>query len=371
MSDKNIPKDQEYEKYWALTVEYSDINGPQFSNTLEVIIRFIDDNPSLKEKYSSELYSELQERLCTIYEKNNLASIRKSINQFIKLGFILPHLKGYREEAKRFIRAKSDEDRKLLFSEIYYQYASFTSSVTRDNTTIKQISFLLKTLMFHPQQRLNKEEIIGLMTVDILMYQKGYLNLKELNSVKQMSQAINFERRKYNQINYFINFLKYIPGINVAKDKSEISYIEDDFAKIKDELSLTRDPILFRIMKEKVRNESIEKYGAVVCYLTKKPQKGLVVSHIWPSQEALNKGDIYSAYNPNNALLLEPNIDAYFDKFDITFDKNNGIPSFGSKVYDHFITEHKNMIIEKKLLNKERTGYLDIHNKYFTDKNIL
>lgn len=369
MNNENGQTEQNYEKYWALTVEYSDINGSQFSNTLEVILRFIDENPSLEEEYDSQLYSELQERLDSIYQKNDLASIRKSINQFVKLGFISPNLKGYREEAKQFIRAQSNEERDLLFSEVYYKYASFTSSITRDRTDIKQINFLLKTLMFHPEQKLTKEEIIGLMTVDIVMFQNGYLNQAELNSAKQMSLVTNFGERKYNQINYFMNFLKYIPGLHISKNNSGISYVEDDYVLIKEELRLTRDPILYRIMREKVINESLQIYGDIVCYLTKKPQKGLVASHIWPSQEALDNGDVYSAYNPNNILLLEPNVDAYFDKFDLTFDKNKGVPFFGTNVYDHFKTDHENMIIDGTLLNEERKGYLDIHNQYFTNKN--
>lgn len=367
-ANKKASETQDYEDYWKLTVEYTNINGHQFINSLKIIVRFIDENPVLMEKYDSKLYKKLQENLNTVYPKADLGSSRKTVNQFVKLGFIYPKLKGYPKETVQFIKAKNDEERKLLFSEIYYRYASLSSSVTRDYTNIKHINFFLKTLMFHPEQKLSKDEMIGLMTVDITLHSKGYLTVEELNSVKHLSQVINFQDRKYNQISYFMNFLTYVPGIHVTKDKNEIWYVEDDFAKIKEEVNLSRDPILFRIMKEKVKKESVDIYGEIVCYLTKKPQKGLVVSHILPSQVALDKGDIYSAYNPNNALLLEPNIDAYFDTFDLTFDKNNGVPMFGSAVYDHFKNKHKDMFIEQIILNEERTDYLDTHNQRFKDK---
>ncbi|ADO77313.1 HNH endonuclease signature motif containing protein [Halanaerobium praevalens] len=366
--NKKTSTTQNYERYWKLTVEYSDINGHQFIDTLKVIVKFIDDHPSLEKKYESKLYQKLQKNINKIFPKSDQASTRKSINQFVKLGFILPKLKGYHDETKKFIKSKNDEERKLIFSEIYYKYASLSSSVTKDKTKIKQINFLLKTLMFKSEKKLTKQEIIGLMTTDISLYKKGYLNSKELFSKKNLSKVIDFESRKYNQINYFMNFLQYVPGIQVKENKSEICYIEDEFDTIKDEVKLSRDQTLFRIMKEKVKAESIEMYGDVVCYLTKKPQKGLVVSHIWPLQYALDSGYIDSAYNPNNALLLEPNIDAYFDKFDITFNKDDGIPKFNDNVHQGFIETHKNMCIEEKLLNKEREGYLDIHNNNFIDK---
>lgn len=41
---------QKYENYWKLTVEYSNINGSRFNNTLEAIVDFIDETAEELEK---------------------------------------------------------------------------------------------------------------------------------------------------------------------------------------------------------------------------------------------------------------------------------------------------------------------------------
>ena len=45
---------QNYENYWKLTVEYSDIYAPRFNNVLKVIIKFIDDNNLIDHKLSKK-----------------------------------------------------------------------------------------------------------------------------------------------------------------------------------------------------------------------------------------------------------------------------------------------------------------------------
>ena len=44
MGTKRPKQNQQYDEYWKLTVEYTDIFGSQFNNTLKVIVKFIDDN---------------------------------------------------------------------------------------------------------------------------------------------------------------------------------------------------------------------------------------------------------------------------------------------------------------------------------------
>ena len=44
MSTKRAKQNQQYDEYWKLTVEYTDIFGAQFNNTLKIIINFIDKN---------------------------------------------------------------------------------------------------------------------------------------------------------------------------------------------------------------------------------------------------------------------------------------------------------------------------------------
>lgn len=370
MSYKKRPSQtQRYENYWKLTLEYSDIHGEQFSTTLEIILYFIDTNwGNIKAGYSSELYKDLQKSIENIYPKADSASTRKSINQFIKLGFIKPYLKGYQSETRSFLNATSDEERELIFSEIYYKYSSFNSAVTKDDTNTRQVNFLLKTLMYHPEQQLTKNEIIALMTVDISKIRKGFLTYEELQRNMAKADQIEFISRKYNQVNYFSNLLRYIPGIRVSSDKSLITYTEDATVQLSDTIDVSRDPTMFRIMKEKIKQESKEIYGTVLCYLTKREQKGLVVSHIWRSSEALREMDVEAAYDPNNALILEPTTDQYFDKHDMTITRD-GYPNFNKMMPDGLVDNLINLKIDDEILNPSRKKYLDIHVQNFVEKN--
>lgn len=71
--------------------------------------------------------------------------------------------------------------------------------------------------------------------------------------------------------------------------------------------------------------ESIAVYGRLICYACHLPWKGLVASHIKPLAACIKQQKMQEAYDKNNGLLLSPNIDAYFDKFDITFDDDGSI----------------------------------------------
>ena len=52
---------QQYEDYWKLTLEYSDINGSNFITTLQTIIDFIDSGKTYKElqKFYSKNFQKL------------------------------------------------------------------------------------------------------------------------------------------------------------------------------------------------------------------------------------------------------------------------------------------------------------------------
>ena len=56
MSTKRAKHCQQYDEYWKLTVEYTDIFGAQFNNTLKVIVKFIDDNIEKINKIDIEKY---------------------------------------------------------------------------------------------------------------------------------------------------------------------------------------------------------------------------------------------------------------------------------------------------------------------------
>ncbi|MBI5974813.1 HNH endonuclease signature motif containing protein [Staphylococcus canis] len=369
-ADKTVSsiKKQQYEDYWKLTVEYTDIHKMRFRNTLEMIVNYIDNHPDLKIGYDKKFYKELQQLVASVYQKADLGSVRKSINQMVKLGFVKPFLTGYHSETRKFLKASSNEEREVIFSSVYYSSANFQSSVTKDNSHLKHINFFLKTLMYKRNKELNKEEIAALMSSDIQAYKnKGYMNEKELNEQIKFVNFNKFKERKYNQISYFLDFLKYVPGITVAKNKSVVYYTEDASIHLSNTIDVKRDPTLFRLMKEKIKQESINVYGRVQCYFTKKEQKGLVVSHIIRSEDALRNLDIETAYDYKNALLLDPNSDAYFDKYDLTFN-NIGEPKFGKSVPQEFKEEKRDLVLDGIIL-EGRQEYLKKHKDKFLEKN--
>ncbi|UUD35167.1 hypothetical protein NPA07_05180 [Mycoplasmopsis caviae] len=90
---KSSVKNQQYEDYWQLTLEYSDINGRPYNYVLWIIINFIDEYVDPDKGLTTKQYQELQDRIQKVYPKKDAASTRKSINQFLKLGFIITNLK--------------------------------------------------------------------------------------------------------------------------------------------------------------------------------------------------------------------------------------------------------------------------------------
>lgn len=366
---KKVSETQEYENYWKITLEYSNIHSEKFINTLKIIIDFIDEKEDFIKGngYSKLLYKQLTERIEHIYPKADSASTRKSINQFIKLGFVKPFFNGYHNKAKQFLRADNEKKRELTFSEIFYKSATFNSAVTNDNTNIKPINFLLKTLMYHPEKKLNIEDIVALMVTDISTISKGYLTFEEIEIKKIMIEQSKFIERKYNQINYLKNLLKYIPGVTVSKDY-EIAYTEDASEVLRDSISTQRDMTMYRIMKENLKEECISKYGKLVCYFTKKEFKGLVVSHIWRSEDALKSMDVDAAYDYENAILLEPNTDSYFDKYNLTFSMD-GNPTYDSTVSKDFINDHIGNKLDLEVLTDKRKGFLIKHNEKYRLNN--
>ena len=118
-------ENQQYDSYWKLTVEYTDIYDRRFNNTLKTIVKFIDDKDLTNQEYQKEYYKELQEQIYSMYPKSDYASIRKSINQFIKLGFIKPFFKGYHTLTKKFLNTTIQEEKRSIFSQIFYENSSF------------------------------------------------------------------------------------------------------------------------------------------------------------------------------------------------------------------------------------------------------
>lgn len=364
-----IPKkrieNQQYDSYWKLTVEYTDIFDTRFNNTLKMIVKYIDDNNLLTEDYKSENYQELQEIIYKVYPKADKASTRKSINQFVKLGFIKPFLKGYHPLTKKFLNTSDKDLKKSLFSTIFYEDATFCSAITVDETGKKETNFLLKTLSYHPEKKLSKEDIIALMvTPGINEISKGYLTKDELEEQYNFSKAIQFEDKKYNQIDYLIVFLNLMPNISADKVYG-ISFINPDEV----EIDTNRDPILYGIYRSDLKKESKRLFGKEICYVEHKEYKGLTCSHIKDSAICLKEGKIEEAYDYNNGLLLSPNVDAYFDKYDISFEDDGSILINTNKITDqNILDELSKYKLSNVLLTQERLYYLKWHRDKFYEK---
>lgn len=348
---------QHYEEYWKLTLAYTDINGQKFINTLKAIINFINSNYNKTPDVA--YYLDLQNYVSSF---NGLkgTSLRKSINQFVKLGFV-NNLTSYNPESIDFLNAKTNRKRKSIFSKVVYKYASFSSSIT-EYKEYKEINFLVKTL--EEVGSLSKENIIWLMLVEIPSIDKGYLNNKEVEYYTNQAIQAGFISRKYNQIGYLINLLKKLDDIVFVNNKL---YFEEDAKNIFGDLETEkrkRDLYLHRIYKNELKTEVEEKLGIVKCMLEDLAYPSLVASHIKP----FIVSNEFEAYDPNNWFLLSRNFDILFDQGYITFDNNGNI--ICSKKLNHDVIEYvSNYKLDNIFLSDQRLKYLRYHREnVFKDK---
>ena len=346
-----MPK-QNYEEYWKLTVEFTDINEDKFIGTLQIIVNFIDKNLGID--YSPKLYKDLQIEVYNKYPKVDYGSIRKSINQFVKLGFIDFQLKSYHINTKEFLDAKTDRKRKSIFSKIFYTNSSFNKSVTNDSNK-KEINFLIKTL--ENIGKLHKSDIEAMMLVDIENIDKGYLTYEELALFKKKAEKIDFRIRKYNQVGYLFNFLNKLDDVVFVQNEL---YFEEDARRIfgdelKEERKL-RDPYLHRLYKIQLQDECKEIYGRTLCVLERLSYPILIASHIKP----FILSDENEAYDPNNGLLLSRTIDSLFDLRYISF-TDEGKIIFSPRVSEDVKEFWKDYHLEPEILNKNRKKYLEFH----------
>lgn len=348
-NSKKIIENQFYENYWSLTLEYSDINSHKFNNTLNLIVKFIDDGGD------SNSYRELQEIINSVFPKSDMASVRKSINQFIKLGFINPLLTGYHPKTKKFINEQNNEKKRNLFSEILYSAASFNSSVSQLSHE-KEINFFIKTL--EKNNKLTDEEIIGLMLTTPSNYPKGYLDNNEVKEMASYADAIKFKERKYNQLRYIIGIFKQLKDVNYISNYftlENISDVEDDA------VTKTRDNYLQRLYKDALKLESVQIFQDKICMLSKVPYYAMIASHIKPFAHSNDNEE----YDSQNGLLLGKDLDYLFDKGYISINFENGKVITSSDLKKEIIQYHKldNLYLDDRLLTPERSQYLYYHNK--------
>ena len=343
---------QVYEDYWSITNAFTDYNGSKFLDTLRICIDFIDEFQ--EEEYSEIKYTRLQEK---IEERLNinLISVRKAINQLVKLGFINPFLTSYFEDSILYIKATTNKKRQSLLSKIVYSNSSLNRSVKNESSS-HQINFLIKTLI--ENSPLSKEDIIALMLVDIDSVRKGYLSREEINDYLVEANASDFIGRKYNQADHFINLIKKLDELVFVNN---YLYFEEDAKNIFGSDIVTkptkqRDMYLHRLYKNQLKEESNELFGGVKCMLEKLSYPVLIASHIKPFILSSDK----EAYDPNNGLLLSRTIDSLFDLKYISF-YDNGTIMFTDKVADDVVEFWKDYKLDNILLNDERKKYLEYH----------
>lgn len=347
-SKKSI-KNQKYENYWKLTLEYSDIYGVQFNTTLRMIVDYIDSNNLLFSNITSIQYQELQEQIMNIYPKADMGSTRKSINQFFKLGFINNETKGYHRLTRKFLSTINQEEKKRIFSKIMYENAAFERSYSKVSSS-NEINFFIKTL--EKNKILTKDDILTLVYTDVSSFPKGYLTKKEIELTRLKIDKNKFSERKYNQHAYIIKMFSHLT--DVFTDRSNNFYIDQSYIDEKERK--VRDPYLQRLYKLDLIDESKTLFGKSLCYFEKLSYPVLIASHIKP----YSKSDKNEEFDINNGLLLSRNIDSLFDLGYITFDEN-GNTIYSSELDVDLVSYLSNYHLDMVVLNQKRIEYLEYH----------
>lgn len=370
MKDINQEKEQVYEDYWAFTNEFTDYHSDKFLTVLKICLDFIDE--FRKTEYSESKYENLQNRIqqspsmisARTGQPKNLISVRKSINQLVKMGFIEPFLTAYTPLSREYSQAKTNKKRQTLLSKIVYTHSGFQRAVNC-HSDIRQLNFLIKTLVEHPQGKLNKKEIAALMFVNLENFSRDYLTEAELATYLQEAVESGFIERKYNQIDHLWNLLAKLDDLRRIGD--DLYFAEDAqriFGDLNESTARKRDPYLHRLYKNQLQEESEELYDGVKCMLEKLPYPVLVASHIKP----FILSDETEAYDPNNGLLLSRTLDSLFDLKYISFDDNGRMlksERLSSDVWEHW----KDVELDNVLLNDARRAYLAIHRQLMKEQD--
>jgi putative restriction endonuclease len=343
---------QQYEKYWEYTAAFTNYNGKKFIGSLKLCVGFIDQH--LLENYSSSKYVKLQTEM-EQYDSAARPSIRKKINQLVKMGFINSQLTSYHPVAKKYLNAESNDEREILLSKVIYSNSSLSRSVKEDSKA-NQISFLINTLV--QRKSLTRDEIVGLMLVDVEEYKQPYISKEDLAKAVLKSKEIDFEGRKYNQISHFINLLKKLNNLSYVE---HTLYFKDDAPEIISRDSIeTRNSYLQQLYKNELKEESVKIYGKPVCMIQKidYPYRGFyIASHIKPYRDC----DDNEKFDPMNGLLLSLTMDALFDRNLISF-SDEGDVIFSKRIKSQKLKDFLNSFkIDNKILKMDRLKYLKYH----------
>lgn len=349
---------QKYEKYWKFTVAFTNYNGKKFLDTLRICVNFIDKNK--KEKYNKIKYEKLQIEVKD-HLKISMISVRKAINQLVKMGFINSFLASYNPDSIYYLNAKTNRRRQSVLSKIIYSNSSFSRSINEDSKQ-QEINFLIKTL--EENGKLHKNDVISLMMIpDVSKIKKGYLTEKELIKAVLRAKRSGFIKRKYNQVGYLWGLLKKLDDLVIRHD---LLYFEEDARVILDydfKKGKQRDQYLHRIFKNQLKEESNENLGGIKCMLEKLSYPTLVASHIKP----FVKSSENEAYDSENGLLLSQNMDGLFDKGCISFNDDGSI-IVSNKIDKELIICLLKYKLDKSFLSDVRKKYLNYHRDLFKGK---
>jgi hypothetical protein len=343
---------QIYEEYTPVTLAYTKMteDNCDFINCLSYIVSFIDENcteDNLEER--SSYYNSLQDEL-VIFLGITKPSIRKAINQMIKLGFIKPLLSGYHKDVKLYL-SSSENKRKILLSKIIYECSAFNSSFSKFSN-INELKIIVSSIEYN--NILSERELAILMQMDFKV-SKGYYKLSEIKSFQTPAETEDFMYRKYNQIGYLKAILKKMNNIIINEEGDVLVGKDSNLISMTSSTS-SRDGYLQRLYKNSLEQESREIYNSVYCMVEELGYPHLIASHIKP----YSKSKPEEAFDSNNGLLLSKNIDALFDKGYISFDNNGNV--ICSEMLDAKLKSHLSTYkLESVFLNSDRCNYLDYH----------
>ena len=411
MPGKTPKKNQVYDNYWSFTLGFTDWHEEKSIVTLRTMVEFIDNemngrdlvvmaqadrvrlykllmskiNPARKAAGVEEIDAGGQKRGETggqkrgetdaEWDKRKEFIIRKTLNHFVKLGFIEPGLTKYHDKTRQYLDTKSEGLRARIFSEIAYENSHFEDSCTEmHKKRRKHVDFFIKTL--EHAKAITKSDLFALMyTKEIEKYPNGYLTREELDvqSKKAQQKTVlplvnlkNFEKRKKVQFSHTWNlFSTGLQGITAKKIKNKDTLMFSvDADAIPDETTTrcSRDNYKHRLMKIQLQEESEDQVGEARCMVEDLPHPILVNSHIKPWRFCVDAdcNELEGAYEPNNGLLLSRTLDGYFDTGNITFNADGTIKiadSLPTAVRDH-LKGHK---IKGCFLNDERKKFLEWH----------
>lgn len=354
---------QIYEQYWSYTAAFTDLFGYKAITTLKICVDFLDIHKN--DFYTKELYEKLQDEIKDVLQIDYI-SIRKAINQFVKLGFLKPLLAGYPPETLEFLSAPSSIKRKSILSKIVYKYANFDNSMTSPvYGGARQIKFLLKTL--EEIGHISDKELTAMMLVDIARHPDGFLSPVELSRYYRTADANGFISRKYNQIAHLKNLLGKLDDL---VDCNGVIYYETNaknlFGENLENKSKIKEPYLQRVYNCELVDESKSalRTAKAQSMLVGTHSEFLVPAHIKPIAQSTDD----EVFNVNNGLLLSGQAGKLFEQGYISIESDGSILSsvlLGSDM--HQMLSHARL--GEQFMNDQRMDFLDYHrHQVFADR---